>query len=376
MNRIEELLRQAYQEAADTVRPDGVRQGVPRPAPRRGRGGLTTFAPLAAAIAVVLAIAAAVAIPRLLASPSATGYPASAATPPFVAQLPYTGTATAELVVQAAGTRHVTGTVPPPPGRKWSAVAATGSYTTFVVAATDQGQCVTTLYNLTLTGSGKPHGLTALDTPTISGRLDPGALAASANGRTIAFATAACPQNPMARTIGVITLDSPRQMLAMPTVTVFNSLSLTSDGTLLGYAVSTSLTTIGASAGTLPVSSLSGGQTFDRGHGAIMAVTLSADGRTVYAITAVSTSGKKTGGPPYAVTLATYRASDGKFVRSLHTWQNVPMLLSPQITIGGGKLLVWGITQPDTIEVDPATGATSSFWMYTPDGEFPVSVAW
>jgi dipeptidyl aminopeptidase/acylaminoacyl peptidase len=35
-----------------------------------------------------------------------------------------------------------------------------------------------------------------------------------------------------------------------------------------------------------------------------------------------------------------------------------------------------GIYQPDTFEVDLATGKTTSFWMYTPDGGFPKSVAW
>jgi hypothetical protein len=34
-----------------------------------------------------------------------------------------------------------------------------------------------------------------------------------------------------------------------------------------------------------------------------------------------------------------------------------------------------GIYQPDTFEVDLATGKTTSFWMRTPDGEFPELVA-
>lgn len=377
MNRIEGLLREAYQEAADTIRAETVRETVPRPATGHLRRRFTAFAPLTAAVAVIVAIAAAVAIPRLVASHGATGYPASSVPPPFVVQLPYDGAGTAKLVVQAAGTRHVTGTLSPPAGTRWAAVTATGNSTTFVAAATNERRCVTSLYGITLSGDGRPLASRLRYTPTISGQLDdPTALAASADGKTIAYATHPCQTAKPGHVLGVARLGGLPALLAVPTSADYTSLSLSADGTLLGYARSASPTTTGGGAGTLPARSLSGAQPLDGGHAAVTAAALGPDGRTVYAITAASTSGNRAGGPPYTVSLGTYRASDGKLVRTLHTWQNIPVLLSPHLTIGGGNLLVWGITQPSTVEVDPVTGKLTSFWMYAPDGEFPVSVAW
>lgn len=60
----------------------------------------------------------------------------------------------------------------------------------------------------------------------------------------------------------------------------------------------------------------------------------------------------------------------------LHTWPDTISGYPAAITEGGDKLLAWGICQPDTFEAGLAAGKTTSSWMYTPDGEFPESVAW
>lgn len=376
MNRIEELLSQAYHEAADTVRPETVRGTVPRPAPRRLRRRLTTLAPLAAAVAVVLAIAAAVAIPRLVAGNGATEYPASSAPPPFLVQLPYTGTATAKLVVQAVGTKHVTGMVSAPAGSQWAAVAATGSGTSFVAAATDAKRCVTRLYNLALTASGKPAGLRAFGQP-IAGQLTSShSLAADGDGSEVAYGAEACGSNQGAGSIGLMTPGSISRHWTLPLAGVLGSLSLTSDGRTLLYQdvteplVSTvwRLSTIAPSGGAHARSQTVLAENItDRGR-TLTSAAISTDGKTVY-IAAQSGHG------PYTDTLATYSVA-GRLLHTLHTWRNEPTEFYPHVTSGGDELILWAVVQPGTFEVDPVTGKTTSFWMYTPDGEFPDSIAW
>ncbi len=100
----------------------------------------------------------------------------------------------------------------------------------------------------------------------------------------------------------------------------------------------------------------------------LLSAAVGTDGTTVYITT-------QSAHEPYTDTLVAY-GLDGRLLRTLHTWRNEPSSFYPAVISGGGRLLVWGISQPDTIEVDPATGKTTSFWMYTPDGEFPESIAW
>jgi hypothetical protein len=376
MSPIEALLRDAYQDAARTVRPDEVRPAVELP-PVPGRRH-PAFAPLAAAAAVAIAIAAAVAVPHLL----STGHPATtvttvpnpAAAPPFIVQLPYDGTTTATLVVQAAGTRHVTGTISPPAGTQWQAVAATGSGTKFVAAALNEQRCVTSLYDVTLSGAGRLAGLRPLPSAVIPGRLSTAtALAAAADGSTVAYATSPCVVNRAgSRTIGVISRGHGTRTLGLPSETV-TSLSLSADGSLLGYVVWPTTAPDHPVAVVTRTRSLGTGRAVSTVGGAI-AATLSPDGGTIYVITA---SGGAAGQPPpYVVSLSAHRTSNGTFSRSLNAWRNVPLLLSPELTAGGDALLVWGITQPDTVAINPVTGRVTPVWMYTPDGEFPESIGW
>lgn len=68
---------------------------------------------------------------------------------------------------------------------------ATGDGQTFVVAATHQGSCSTSLYRFSLSADGTPSALTAFT--TVGGQIsDPWAMAVSAGGQIIAYVAAAC----------------------------------------------------------------------------------------------------------------------------------------------------------------------------------------
>ncbi|HEX6524046.1 MAG TPA: hypothetical protein VF070_29205 [Streptosporangiaceae bacterium] len=385
---IEDLLRDAYTDAAQTVRQERMRPAVSLP-PARDRRRWSALVPLAAAAAVVVAIAGAVAVPRLLTTRVAPGT-GGVKPPPFIVQIPYFGGAVEKLAVQAAGTHQVTGLVPPPHGLTWVAVAATGSPTTFVTAAVSYGRnCVTAFYRLALSADGKPAGLRPLGVPQIQGDL--ASLAASADGRTIAYAATPCivgtpvSRTPVSGMIGVVGTGGTARHWTLPQSTVAGSLSLSADGGILGFvtmpfgwfAYSPSSPAAPArSAWLLPTKASSGNALSrsrqvlaTRGGSEPQAVVLSPDGKTVYAMTA-------SGNGPYTITLAAYRPSDGALFRELVTWRNVPVLMGPEVTLGGDRLLVWGIHQPDTYQVDLASGHLTRVWMYAPGSEYPEAVAW
>lgn len=391
MSGIEDLLHVAYQEAARSVRPEQIRPAVVIPPAYDRRksgaagGGRTWSAlvPLAAAAAVVAVIAGIVAVPHLLRG--ARSGPATRSvvpgTPPFVVLQPYYGGnyASSRLVVQAAGTRHVLGFVSAPHGMHWESVAATGSSTSFVAAAGSAGRgCAVQLYALTLTPSGKPAGLEPLSAPRIPGQLT--GLAASSDGRTVAYGSVPCTVLRTSTTIGVIA-DGALRRWTMPQGTSPGSVSLSGDGSELGYVGlppgGTSLTRplVAAAAWILPTSSPPGSALAHsrkvfaaRDSLDPVSAILSPDGRTMYVASESSQ-------PPNRLTLAAYRTADGALLRILHTWDHAQGY-EPGLAIGGSQLLIWAIYQPSTFQVDLASGRVRPFWVYTPAGEFPEAVAW
>jgi hypothetical protein len=395
---IEELLCAAYREAADTVHGEAVRALVAPPLTRRmrrmrRRGRLTSFAPLAAAVAVVIVVAAALAVPRLLPSGGVprTQVTAPSGTPPFLVQLPYTGSGSAPLVVQAAGTRHVTGTVPAPPHTTWRAVAATGSDRTFVVAATDLTSCRTRIYSLTVTAAGAPARLAPFGSAIAGGLTSDDSLTASANGQVVAYGLTNClprvSTGVIFDSIGLMHADGTATSWDLPSSSSIGSLSLSGNGEMILFEYIDLLpagSAPGSSAQTSAVRLLAAGSpgspsgnavTSSRlivtGQGATSpaSAAISSDGTTLYITLRLGT------GPRTAITLVEY-GIDGTPGRTLHTWSGVTGEYPAAMTQGGDKLLVWGIYQPGTFEVDLATRKTTPFWMYTPDGEFPESVAW
>jgi hypothetical protein len=387
MSGIEQLLRDSYHDLAKSVGEHDMRPlALLQPLRRKRRS--TVLAPVAAALAVIAVIAGVVAVPRLLAPAPVVA--ANRGATPFVVLLPYYGSdAPGRLVVQAAGTRRVTAYVPAPEGGAWAAVAATGSGTTFIAAATATRGCSTSLYSLELTPAGDVTSLRPLNAE-IQGHTLP-FLAASADSQTVAYVSSTCQKitepGVHAETMGVLTLDqsgvSADRHRNLQQDAYLTSLSLSADGTLLTYVQAVDqgtgwlaaqppsgavwLVRLGSQAGPLQA-----GRVIVRGRQGELPVAgaLTADGRTLYLLTHTYSARE-----PEGITLAAYRTSDGSVQRTLYIWRNVTPV-SPALTAGGNQLLVWGIRQPGTYQVDPGTGRVTDFWVYTPAGEFPESLAW
>src|SRR5580704_10796986 len=215
VSTIEDRLRNAYQSATQTVRPESLRPSVlphdePAPPAKGGRGrlglsafrgGLRRLAPLAAAAAVVVVAVAAVTVPRLFpaAPPAASPFGPvvgvmSSPSPFLVVVRP------PDIQVVAAATGRIVAQLPPPGARTgWSQAAAGPGGRQFLLAATDQFNACRSLqfFTLTLSGTGTVQGLSAYSA-TMTGQMlgsnnwGPGALAASADGSTIAYVTTNC----------------------------------------------------------------------------------------------------------------------------------------------------------------------------------------
>jgi hypothetical protein len=237
MTNLEDELRDAYRAVADTVREEEL-PGLYEQRARRRRDRFSAFAPLAAAAAVVVAIGIGIAVPELLSAPGRPAAPAApTATPPFMI-IVNTPNAQRPLVVVSAATGRTTATVAVPrKGSAWFDVAPTASGTRFIVAATPLrgGLCNPTyLYTLTLSASGVPASLRPWTVPVVPAEI--GSLSASADGGTLAFVQSAC-RGPD-QEIGIIrgarmkTWREPYPLFA-------EDLSLSADGSKLGYAEST-----------------------------------------------------------------------------------------------------------------------------------------
>jgi len=386
---LEDRLRDAYQAAACTVRPDTIHAGVryhAAPAARSHRR-FTIFAPIAAAAAVVAVVAAAVTVPGHLAgrpanrASAAVTSSATAGTGPFLLEVAGALGGT-KLAVQQAGTRHVTALIPAPDGAlTWDAVSSAGG-STFIAAATTSrdGGYTSTLYRITLSASGKPseHAVS----PPIPGVIS--ALACSQGGHQIAYAIPS--RTSKAATLSVIygtgtrhwtipIAGDPGQTGWLP-----DSLLLSADGSELGFITVRIADTVGPvrSASTvwlLPVRSAPG-SAIARSHKvtvgppdtAPFSAALSPDGKTMYVLSEAtvvpdSTPASRT----ETATLSAYSTADGGLIRTIHTWTGLAggTFGSPGLTISGGQLLVWGIDGSAAYQVDAASGATKPVWIYS-----------
>jgi hypothetical protein len=182
-------------------------------------------------------------------------------------------------------------------------------------------------------------------------------------------------------TIGVIT-DGATRKWTLPSANL-TSLSLSANGSELGYvdqplAGPVFLARNRAGAAWIMPTGAPPGNASDRGRkvfsdrrgASAESLVLSSDGTTTYLVTASSANDS-----PAVVTLAAYRSADGTILRTLHTWRNAQGY-APGVTIGGNQLLIWAIYQPSTFRVDLASGRVTPFWVFTPDGEFPQTIAW
>jgi hypothetical protein len=120
-----------------------------------------------------------------------------------------------------------------PAAQRTLSVSRLGDDQTFVAAGFDRDACVTHLWKFSIDPAGKPGTATPLSVPQLSG--DVAELASSADGTMLAFSLSGCHPNDLE--IGVINLAT-GQVTRWRNPGVGGSLSLTADGSLLGFAIS------------------------------------------------------------------------------------------------------------------------------------------
>jgi hypothetical protein len=192
VSRIEDVLRQAYADAAQTVTWADIAPAIPALAETRPtRRRRLTIASLAAAAVAVVAAAAAT-IPAVLshpAPPAARAHQRRQPQPGFFAALPGSGDA---IQIRSAPTgRLVAAISPPAKGEFFSgvAVASANGRTLLVAVERDSGgPCTTWLYTVQLTSAGQPSALEPARVPSISGILPDRAFTAASDGSAFAFA--------------------------------------------------------------------------------------------------------------------------------------------------------------------------------------------
>ncbi len=143
--------------------------------------------------------------------------------------------------IYRSATGQVVGSIrPPKPYHDFVAVSRLGGDRTFVAAvitAFGPTACTSHLFQFSIDGQGHPSGLTPLSVPQVTGEM--AELVSSADGKAVAFTVSGCPH---AQAIGVINLAT-RQTTTWKVPhhgihpVSFGSLSLTEDGSRLGFVV-------------------------------------------------------------------------------------------------------------------------------------------
>jgi len=338
----ERRLLDAFTAAGETVTPGSIR-GLPaladRPAWRRagrlgagqGRAGRgprraswlrdQVLVPLAAATAVALvAVSMTVVVPKVLAGghpPAGPGgvqaqsYNRALGGPApryFVGvRLLGKGDSLAALVsVYSAVSGQVVASLSPPGHGRWfRAVATLGSDRTFVAAAgsgAGADGCHTWFYRFSITPRGQPVNVAELPAAAPGVVADSTALAGSANGQMVAYATRACTASPASR-VGVIHLPTGK-VTAWTAPSRPRSLSLSADGSLLSFVAKPGIGpaeawTAGAPAAwilrTKARPGLLASRKALRAPGGVLAAALSPSGRLLFAITADGLPNRRNG---------------------------------------------------------------------------------
>jgi hypothetical protein len=250
MADVEGQLRDAFGAAAGTITVQDL-PGLPAPASRNRatrrpwawapRLRMQVLVPVAAAAAVaVIVVAATAVVPRLLPGQTAArGGSGLAGGPKFFAGVTSAG-AVVNIYGSATG-RVVASLRPPMPYHDFVAVSRLGGDRTYVVAAItafSQTACTSHLFRFSIDGQGHPSELTPLSVPQVAAPV--AELVSSADGKALAFTASECPRGRQAA--GVINLAT-----RLTTTWIvphhghqpvsFGSLSLTEDGSKLGFAV-------------------------------------------------------------------------------------------------------------------------------------------
>jgi hypothetical protein len=205
MSAIEDLLRKAYADAAQTVTSTDIASELPefdvraRQAQRSPRRlAISLLAPIATAVVVVVA---AVAIARLVPRPdigpgapsataSATASGGQQAPPAFFAALSPAGKS---IEILSASTGMLLARLAPvAKGQFFSGVAATGTHGRTLLVALEWGGCKTRFYKSVLSSAGKPGALQPAGIPVVDGTLPDRAFTATPDGSAVAFADWFC----------------------------------------------------------------------------------------------------------------------------------------------------------------------------------------
>jgi hypothetical protein len=335
MRAMEERVRDAFGAAAETVTAQDL-PGPPAPGGRsRAAWGRRAWAPrarlhalipvAAAACVAVIAVTTTVVVPRLLAGPPGGQAGALAGAPKFFAGVANPSErfppSTVLNIYRSATGRVAASFRPPRPEHEFAAVGRLGNDRTYVAAAvTSFHACTTQLYRFSIDARGRPSRLTPLSVPQVTGTVVE--LAGSADGNVLAYtANASSWCVPHGRDLaGVI-------HLATGQVTTwsyggrgsktFGSVSLTADGSVLGFLASRPDGPDGASdAWVLPTSAPAGPLTLHARkvvhlRTGVYWVVLNNTGSQVYV---------ETGPAPHrggAVILGLYDTATGKRVRLL-----------------------------------------------------------
>ncbi|MFY9934569.1 MAG: hypothetical protein WAK82_41855 [Streptosporangiaceae bacterium] len=381
---LEDRVRDAYQAAAQTVQPQTLRRTWPLLAPGAVPpwSRMNVFAPIAAAIAVIVAIGLSVALPRLLADDSSSPNPPAGGTsaaaagqyPPFqVLRTANDGNGETTLMMVSAATGHVMSRLAPPPfhDAQWTSVAATADPTRFIVAAgttANEWFAPTRLYTLILSARGAVVRLAPLAVPSLPGSLT--SMAASADGRTVAYTMQAIGG---ANEVGVITGGRRRQWSASgPEIQAAGSVSVSSDGDMIAFTGNGSPKDDSEiTAWVLPTASAPGNiafrarKVYDRVYvgeppGSGETAVISPDARTLYVSTNTSSAGGKA-----VNTVTAYSTASQAAPRTITAWDNIaPVTLT---LIGGTPVIlassaVWFNPKgdPTVYLINPATLTTTT----------------
>jgi len=166
-------------------------------------------------------------------------------------------------IYRSATGRVVASIRPPKPYRDFTAVSRLGGDRTFVAAvitAFSQTACTSHLFRFSINGQGHPSGLTPLSVPQVTtGQV--AELVSSADGKALAFTVSGCATGQAVGMINLATRHTTTWIVPhhghLPVI--FGSLSLTEDGSRLGFVVGSPVNPAGlTNAYVLPTDSPSG----------------------------------------------------------------------------------------------------------------------
>jgi hypothetical protein len=254
VSSIEDRLRDAYRGAADTVRPDEIRQMhepsvvISMRGHRDSRHSPRRFTiPLAAAAAVALVgVLTAVVIPGALSGPTSknAGRATSAASRPgspagrfVVALAGKSGKFTSgaqKLAVRNVATGATVATISLPQRGLYFSGIATGDGRHYVAELWRPGICRTWLYQFHVNGTGHPSALTPYALPAIRQLLTP--IAVSQDNSSFAYEGEQCTGGAAdLAVLNVATMTT--RSWSIPKQADIEQLSLTADGSALAYSI-------------------------------------------------------------------------------------------------------------------------------------------